>query len=217
MTNEKMIIAFVRNHRVLLFVLVVFVVYGIYSVISFNNDKDYYHYISLENITCAIPLRMWHPDEDDVFISDHMFRITDNEGDYIIYASQLEQYDADDEQNGLFYRFDEKLLNYYSDYQVCNGIKESSDVLENVVDTDVITKNGKNPPYVFYRIQGEAGGQYAGYNTYISTSKFRDYDVRFVFILLYRDPEELSDREMSDMWEHYAHGESLPELWDRLR
>ncbi len=30
----------------------------------------------------------------------------------------------------------------------------------------------------------------------------RDNDVRFVFVLLYRDPESLSEKEMYDMWFH---------------
>lgn len=175
----------------------------IYVVISYNNAMKTYHYIELDNASCVIPLRMWKPDEDEIYTSKHMFRITDKEKNYIIYASQLEQYDQDDEQYGLFYRFDEGLLDYESDTQAYMGIKNSSDILERVTETRVHTKNINDPPYVQYRILGEAGGEYEGYKTYIATSKARDNDVRFVFILLYRDPESLSEKEMYDMWFHY--------------
>ncbi|MCR5602618.1 MAG: hypothetical protein K6G27_02815 [Lachnospiraceae bacterium] len=190
---------------VIAFFLINIIGYTIYAIIGSKYYAENWHTIKLENVHASIPLRMWDPDNDEVYISDHMFRITDNDGNYIIYATQLELYDTDDEKYGIFYAVDDGLINYDSEYQLCKGIKNSSDVLANVLSTKADYKHGMgDPPYYFYMIKGEAGGEFSGYNTYISTSKRRLYpDKRFIFVLLYKDPEQLSQKEEDKMWQWY--------------
>lgn len=181
-------------------------VWLIISIASYKAYKEDFYGISLKNVHCSIPKRMWKPDEDDMYMSEHMFRITDKELNYIIYASQLEMYDKDDEKYGLFKELDDRLLNYDSSGQILSGIQSGSDLLKGTVKVSKETKNVDNPPYLYCRFLGEAGGKYEGYKAYVTTSKNREFDVRYFFVLLYRAPEALSEEEINEMWRNGIHG-----------
>ncbi|MCR5602613.1 MAG: hypothetical protein K6G27_02790 [Lachnospiraceae bacterium] len=90
-----------QKRRLLYGGIALILVISVVELVSYFNYEKYYHGILLENASCIIPKRMWNPDNDDIFMSGHIFKITSQSGDYIIYGSQLEKYDEDDEKEGL--------------------------------------------------------------------------------------------------------------------
>ena len=90
-----------QKRRLLYGVIALILVISVVELVSYFNYEKNYHGILLENASCIIPKRMWNPDNDDIFMSGHNFKITSQSGDYIIYGSQLEKCDEDDEKEGL--------------------------------------------------------------------------------------------------------------------
>ncbi len=181
----------IKYWKVIPFVVVIFVVF------SFSDYLVNYHGISLDNVACRIPKRMWDGSDKVKYISDHMFFLENIDETYIVYGSQLEKYDNDDEAYGLLHNFDmDQFLNYSNADQLCMAIQESSDILENVVD---IWKT-ERPSYSQYCIKGEPGGDYSDYLTYIVALK--KSNMSFVEIILYKKPESLLNVEQRNLYKH---------------
>ena len=72
--------------RIVFSIIGCFVIFfACYEFVSWHFVEKNYHKIHLENASCRIPKRMWNPEEDSVYMSSHMFSITDKEENYIIY------------------------------------------------------------------------------------------------------------------------------------
>ncbi len=158
---------------------------------AFNSK---YHCVFLENASCQVPKRMWRPEEDYIYISNHMFYIVDDKSNYIIYGSQLEKFDDEDIKTGMFNTEDNsELINVDSINQLQKLIKENSSLLYYITDYDEYSRSTFNS----YRISGIAEGKYKGYKSYISALK--QYDMFFLEVILYREPETLSYKEMKEL------------------
>lgn len=140
---------------------------------------------------------MWHPDSDDVFISDHMFSIVDDEKEYYIYGSQLEQWDSTDEQLGLLKNYDPvKGINYDTEKDFCDSLKEVSDAVDSVTETGRIRKLSNK----MYSISGRGRGEFKDYHTYIVS--YFGHGVIYVEMILYKDPEYLTEKEKRDVFSY---------------
>ena len=84
-------------------------------------------------------------------------------------------------------------MNYDSEYQLWKLIKQYSDILEDVTETHKYSRSD----FAHYGVYGKAGGKYIGYNTYIATAII--YDMSFVEVILYKEPEYLSEIEMKEI------------------
>ena len=181
MTRKKIVIE-------LVVLIVVVVVVELISSFSFSR---HYHAISLSNASCIIPIRMWSPDEDDVSVSDHSFKIKSGSGRYEIYGCQLEQYNEEDKAEGIIDSdIASDLIAAEKLEQIQSVLKNKSSIIKDITHTYEYSRSTFNS----YRIIGNADGDYAGYTCFISILK--QYDMCFIEVILYRDENELSEKEM---------------------
>ena len=186
-----------KNKTIPLIIIMVIVFLGLYCVVSYNYFYAHYYGICLENASCRIPKRMWNPEEDQVYVSDHMFSIVGKEQDYIIYGGQLEKYNGEDEShNPFFSELDPDFLEYDNLGSLEKTIKNNSDVLNRVI------KNGEynRPSFDQYYIEGQPNELFEGYDTYIVV--MNEEDMRFIEIILYRDPFSLTEKEKYDIFKY---------------
>ncbi len=174
----------------IIFAFIIVLVLIIFELVSNYMLYKKYHVISLENASCHIPIRMWEPDSDRIYIADHMFNIEDNDGNYFIYGSQLEKYDNEDKQVGIWNVENDDFTDFDSIDKLQNMIEESTCLLKSVTDTHEYSRSIFNT----YSITGVADGKYDGYNSFISVLK--QNDMCFIEVIVYRDPECLSVKEM---------------------
>lgn len=164
------------------------------EIISTYRFHRSYQSISLVNASCLVPKRMWNPDSDEILISDHCFTIADADGKYLIYGSQLESYDAADEEAGFLVLGDgTDFSDFETIYQLKEAIKENSDLLETVTSSYEYSRSTFNS----YRFVGTAGGDFAGYRSYVAV--LRQNGMCFLEAILYREPEDLSEKEMKEI------------------
>lgn len=169
----------------------------LYLVISFLDFYYNYLAITLDNIAFRIPKRMWNVDGDNNYSSDHMFCVINKENKYLVYVSQLEKYDKDDEIYGLLNDCDEDAFLHYNDVdQLCTTISNCSDVLGSVTN---VWKTEK-PSYIQYCIFGEGKGKYKDYTTYIASS--RNDKTSFIEVILCKDPESLTYKEKREIYKY---------------
>ena len=159
----------------------------------------YYNYlaITLDNIAFRIPKRMWNVDGENNYSSDHMFCVINKENKYLVYGSQLEKYDKDDEIYGLLNDYDEDAFLHYNDVdQLCTTISNCSDVLGSVTN---VWKTEK-PSYIQYCIFGEGKGKYKDYTSYIAS--WRNDKTSFIEVILCKDPESLTYKEKREIYKY---------------
>ncbi len=144
----------IRYKIIIASLIIIFLI--IFEIVSNYMLSNKYHVISLENASCHVPIRMWDPDFDSIYISDHMFNIEDNDGNYVIYGSQLEKYDNEDKQVGIWnVAKEDNFTDFDSIDQLQNMIEESTCLLKSVIDTHEYSRSIFNT----YRIIGVAGDQ----------------------------------------------------------
>lgn len=130
-------------------------------------------------------------------MNDHMFSVINKDDNYIIYGCQLELLDSIDEKSTPFSDYSSfQSLNFDNADKLSDSINECSDLLVTVTDVAKISK----PSHVMYGISGEAGNAYDGFYTYIVT--YCGHDVRFIEVILYKNPELLSKKQKKDLLTH---------------
>lgn len=169
----------------------------IQCIISYRNYFANYHGFMLENASCSIPIRMWNPEEDEIYISDHMFCVTDKEKDYFILGAQLEKVGSEDESHVPFpIAFDSGFLEYSSLYSLENLVKNNTDVLRDV------TSHGeyRRPSFYQYYICGKPQEDYSDYETYIVT--LNQEGMRFIGIMVYKNTFALTEKEKKHIFKN---------------
>ncbi|MCR4808181.1 MAG: hypothetical protein K5857_10985 [Lachnospiraceae bacterium] len=189
---------------VFVFIVIVLILVLIQCVISYRNYFANYHGFMLKNASCSIPIRMWNPEEDEIYISDHMFSVTDKEKEYLILGVQLENIESEDESQVPFpIVFDPGFLKYSSLYSLENLVKNNSDVLQDV------TAHGEyeRPSFYQYYICGKAKNDYSDYETYIVT--LNQEEIRFIGIIMYKDSVALTEKEKKYIFENCNYKSSI--------
>lgn len=151
----------------------------------------------MEDAACRIPKRMWNPEKDIVYVSDHMFYIEDDDMEYIIYGGQLEKISSEDEKyNPFFLSFDKRSLKNYTLESLELLIKENTDLIEIIVDKGQYIR----PSFSQYYIYGLPGERYEGYETYIVA--MNEKNMRFIEIILFKDTTALTEREKYEIFKY---------------
>lgn len=181
----------------ILLIIGFFIVICIYEILSFLYANENYKPFTLENITCRIPKKMWNPEEDNIYISEHMFSIIDKEKDYIIYGSQLEKYNYEDEQYGILNSFDISSLSPpYNELDLQKIINDDPKIIANIYDSGV----HKRPDFNLYYYDGFGEYEQESYNIYMVA--YTGHEVLFIEIILYTSPYDLSKREKRDIYSY---------------
>ena len=164
-------------------------------VFSYNNFVNNYHGIRLENAASRIPIRMWNPNEDYIYISENMYSIIDKDGQYIIFGGQLERINSEDEKHTPFlFVFDPEFLEYNSTYSLGNLLEKNTDILQDVEES------GEDFRYSYkrYYIGGKPKEEYEGYETYVVAKN--EEEMRFIQVILYKESMALSETEKHEMF-----------------
>ncbi|MCR4808186.1 MAG: hypothetical protein K5857_11010 [Lachnospiraceae bacterium] len=180
---------------VFVFIVIVLILVLIQCVISYRRFIENYHGISLKNASCRIPIRMWNPDEDEIYISENMYSIIDKDGQYIVFGCQLERITSEDEKHTPFpIVFNPEFLDYNSTYKLGKLFNENTDILQEV------EVSGEDSRYSYnrYYISGRPKEEYEGYETYIVAKN--EGDVRFVQAVLYKESMALSEDEKHEIF-----------------
>ena len=180
-----------QKRRLLYSVIALILVISVVELVSYFSYEENYHSISLENASCIIPKRMWNPDSDDIFMAGHIFKITSRSGNYIIYGSQLEKYNEEDEKEGLINSsIARELVDSGSLIQTQELLRNNTCFLASITDSYEYSRSIFNS----YRMIGKADDKYKGYSSYVAILK--QNEMCFIEVIMFRDPEYLSEKEI---------------------
>lgn len=183
-----------RNALGLLICILLFIVLALISADYNYKYHIYCHEIQLDSVSCRVPESMWNENADDIKMNDHMFFIKDNESDYLIFGAQMEKYKPEECEEIINAENLSGLLEYDDLKQLETGIQNSCDALATVKSSRSIYST--DPKFIF---DGIAGGNFEGYKSYVVAQS--KGDVRFLQILLYRDPAILRGQERKEMYQ----------------
>lgn len=183
-----------RNFLGLLICIVFFVTMAVVKAEYDSRYRNYCHELQLENVICPVPISMWDAVNDNILIDDNMFLIRDNDQNYYIFGVQLEKLDKIDEPE--FYKiFDRNEIKVFEGMEDLKKIiQQSCNALGTITDSRIIEYSDETK----FLIDGEGGGEYEGYETFVVAQKKED--VSYLEIVLYRKPALLHAYERKDMY-----------------
>ncbi len=184
----------IKNLIGVLLCIVIFFILAILKGLFDSQFRNYCHEIQLQDVVCFVPESMWIRGKDDASIGDYDFIIQDDNFHYVICGVQLEKIDQIS-GSGLYDIFDSHSLKKYEDIdELIELLQYNGNVLNTITSSRTIDFSDES----IYLIDGEGGGQYEDYKTFIVAKK--KGDIRFLEVLLYRSPTILHSYERKEMY-----------------
>ena len=184
------------------FLIRVIILFMIATAISIFLNYYYslkYQTIDIDKFSYLIPDKLY--ENSSLYTSDHMFKLEDNNGEYQVYGTIINNFNEEDEILGCF----------NAEIDVNSLIKkENRNEIGKVIanNSDVLTEKGFFPGgqdryarYFRYYYTGKGKSKYQDYNTLIFYCKM--YDQVSIEVFLYKDYSLISQHEIKDMFRSF--------------
>lgn len=172
----------------------IWIVVGIYT--NYRANKDYI-YPEINNGSGMIPVTCYN-EGDEVYQTDYMFWIKDNENKYVSYGIELNSYNGDVKG---FIKGDAdiaSLLRAETKSAIIDRVQKCTHLyLENIR-----SNGGEKPSYEKYYYLGDTSWREDDYKAFVYYFKDWSKDVNYLQIILYQDESIITDKMIKDMVDH---------------